>query len=374
MVRTMKTSHLFALLCALCLSPLIKPVAAQPTRALWGFEATGIFGGAPQETVAALQELGANAVFSNNLSPELLRSLRAANIKAYATINVFGDQSLWKRHPNLRPVNSTGEALAPQPGNGICPTQRWHWPRALRSISQRVEAGYDGVWLDFMRFSGHWERAKPKLERVCFCDSTLVDFSRTTGIALPADLPAPTLNAPADSARARALDNAAKAAWILANHRSAWRNYLGNVIANFARQAKETLTKKNANATLGLFAVPWQREEFNFALVDVLGQDYRKLREHVDVFSPMLYHELCGREVDWIARFVEYAAKETGKPVWPVIQSDLGKEHRVSDDTFAAAVLSALDAPSQGVIVFNHKALLEAKQTRILGSSWRMAQ
>ncbi|MEK7728753.1 MAG: hypothetical protein AAB354_10100 [candidate division KSB1 bacterium] len=370
----MKPLARFAHLLFLYLFSFPNTVAAQPTRALYGFEATGMFGGTGEETVTALQDLGANAVFSNNLSPELLRSLHTANIKVYATINVFGEHALWKRHPNLRPMNSNGEELEAKPGNGICPTQRWYWPRVLRNIAQRAEAGYDGVWLDFIRFSGYWELPKPKLERVCFCDSTLVDFSRATGIVFPENLPAPTLSAPADSARVRDLDNAAKAAWILAHHRSAWRNYLGNVIADFARQAKETLAKKNAPVTLGMFVVPWQREEYNFAMVEVLGQDYRKLREHVEVFSPMLYHELAGREVDWIARFVEYAAKETGKLVWPIIQCDLGAEHRVSDDTFAAAVLSALDAPSQGVIIFNHKALLDAKQTRILGSSWRVAQ
>ena len=366
----MKPLSLFALL----FFSLLNTSAAQPVRALYNFDATGPFGGTTQETINALQELGANAVFSNNLSPELLRGLRAANIKTYATINVFGEQFLWKRHPNLRPLNSNGELLEAAPGNGICPTQRWYWPRVLRNLTQRAEAGYDGVWLDFARFSGHWEQPKPKLDRVCFCDSTLADFASTAGIAFPDNLLASASSAPADSSRPRDLDNAAKAAWILAHHRSAWRNYLGNVIASFVQQAKEALVKKNSNVVLGMFSVPWQREEFNYAIVEVLGQDYRKLREHVDVFSPMLYHELAGREAEWIARFVDYTAKETGKPVWPIIQCDLGKEHRVSDDTFAAAVLNALDAPSQGVIIFHHKALLEAKQTRILGSSWRMAQ
>lgn len=369
----MKPLLLSSCLVTLCFS-FFNSATAQTTRALWGFEATGAFGGPPQETIAALQELGANAVFGNNLAPELLRSLRAANIKVYATVNVFGDQSLWKRHPNLRPMNNNGEAVEAKQGSGICPTQRWYWPRAQRNLTQRLDAGYDGVWLDFIRFSGHWEQAKPKLERVCFCDSTLEDFSRATGLVFPADLSVSTILASADSARPRDLDNAAKAAWILANHRSAWRNYLGNVIASFVQQAKEAVVKKNTNATLGAFVVPWQREEFNYAMVEILGQDYRKLREHIDVFSPMLYHELAGREAEWIARFVDYTAKETGKPVWPIIQCDLGKEHRVSDDTFAAAVLNALDAPSQGVIIFNFKALLEAKQTRILGSSWRVRQ
>ena len=94
----MKPLSLFALL----FFSLLNTSAAQPVRALYNFDATGPFGGTTQETINALQELGANAVFSNNLSPELLRGLRAANIKTYATINVFGEQFLWKRHPNLR--------------------------------------------------------------------------------------------------------------------------------------------------------------------------------------------------------------------------------------------------------------------------------
>jgi hypothetical protein len=59
------------------------------------------------------------------------------------------------------------------------------------------------------------------------------------------------------------------------------------------------------------------------------------------------------------------------KPVLPIIQCEFDQEHRVSDDEFAGAILNALDAPSQGVIIFNYKALAAAKQARILSSAWR---
>lgn len=368
--------HLPALSLLFTLGPalLLKPVAAQPLRALWGFEAAGVFGGTPRETVEALRELGANAIFSNTLSPELLRALRSENVKVFTTVNVFGDQSLWRRYPQLRPMNSDGRLLEPKAGQGICPSQRWFWPRLLRTIAQYSDAGYDGVWLDFIRFSGYWEQIQPKLERTCFCDSSLADFARVTDITFPEDLLDKALEAGRDTTQTGNWKNAAKAAWILANHRAAWRNYNSYVITSFTRQAKETITKRNSNALLGLFLVPWQRGEFGDAIVDVLGQDYRKLSEHADVFSPMLYYELCGHEVEWIAPLVEYTARETGKPVWPIIQCDLGEDHRVSDDTFAAAVLSAGDPPSLGMIIFNHKALVAAKQTRILGSLWRSAE
>ena len=142
------------------------------------------------------------------------------------------------------------------------------------------------------------------------------------------------------------------------------------MIADFAARAKAQFSAK-PHLTLGAFVVPWQREEFGYAMLDHFGQDYRKLQEHIDIFSPMLYHELCGRNTEWVARFTDYLAAETKKPVLPIIQCDLGAEHRVSDDELAGAILNALDAPSQGVIIFNYKALLEAKQTRILTSAWQ---
>lgn len=346
------------------------PAFAQPIRALWGYEPEAQ--ASPTEAAEALQELGANAVFMNNASPPLLQALRAANIKIFTTLNVFGDHSVWARYPQLRPVDSNGDLLPAKAGNGICPTQRWYWPRILQGLQQKIDAGYDGVWLDFIRFSGHWEEARPKLQPTCFCDSTLADFSRATGITIPPDLEkqeAQAHNNGGDDEPALRSKNAAQAAWILKHHRRAWRNYLAGVIAAFAARAKTQTAKQQV--VLGAFVVPWQREEFGFAILDQLGQDYRKLREHIDIFSPMLYHELCGRETDWVARFVDYTAAETQKPVLPIIQCEFDREHPVSDDEFAGAILNALDEPSQGVIIFKYTALLEAKQVRILSSAWR---
>ncbi len=350
---------------------LFAPAKAQvqPIRALWGFEPEAQT--PPAEAVATLQELGANAVFMSHAAPPMLQALRAANIKVYTTLNVFGDPSVWKRHPNLRPFNSNGQPLAATAGNGICPTQRWHWPRILRNLSQKMDGGYDGIWLDFLRFSGHWEESRPQLEHTCFCDSTLADFSRATGIAIPENFDLPASANGTDSVRNKTpAQKADKAAWILSHHRREWRNYLVSVITDFAGRAKAQMAAK-PQIVLGIFTVPWQRDEFGFAILDYFGQDYRKLREHIDIFSPMLYHELCRRETEWVSRFVDYAAAETQKPVLPVIQCDFGPEHRVSDDEFAGAILNALDTPSHGVIIFNYKALVEAKQARILAPAWQ---
>ena len=85
------------LLAELWLAIILSPSFAQSTRALWGYEPE--LASSPQEAITSLQELGANAVFMNNVTPQLLQALRAANIKVYTSLNVFGDNSTWARYP-----------------------------------------------------------------------------------------------------------------------------------------------------------------------------------------------------------------------------------------------------------------------------------
>jgi hypothetical protein len=353
--------------------------SAQPVHALWGFTADGPFSGTPEQTVTALRYNAINAVFADKMEVALLQKLKAAGLRVFATIQVFGDHSVWKTHPQLRPINSSGVPVPARYGSGFCPTQRWYWPAIIRRVSQKLSAGYDGVWLDFIRFGGLWEQPNPQLEQLCFCDSTLADFSKITGIAIPDSVwqadslsmhDSLHISAGADSVLAKQRATARKAEWILTNHRNEWTHYKTGVITEFVRQAKAVVAKK-PGARLGVFTVPWRRNEYGDAIVQRIGQDYKALAEHVDVISPMLYHELCGRPVEWISGFVKYAARLTSKPVWPIIQSELGEEHRLSDEEFAAAVLTALDPPSQGLIVFRQQPLLDAKQLPVLRAAWQ---
>ncbi|MDZ7269117.1 MAG: putative glycoside hydrolase [candidate division KSB1 bacterium] len=364
----MKRYLLFLLTLTLCGGPHPAARAQTQIHALWGFTPEGPFAGTPKETAAALYQNNINAVFVDTIAPELHQTLKAIGVKIYTTVNVFGSSVLWRRHPQLRPVDRQGNRVAAEPGNGICPTQRSFWPRLLRQIAQKRDAGFDGIWLDFLRFSGHWETPNPELLETCFCDSTLADFERRSGLVIPENLPMDTSTDGPAGAKAGLL--AARANWILTHHRREWMLYKTAVIADFARQAQETIAKK-PGVIMGLFAVPWQREEYGRAITNVLGQDYRRLSSHFDVFSPMLYHELCGRPVEWISQFVQYTASETNKPVWPIIQTDLGSGHNVPDDEFSAAVLHALEAPAGGVIIFRQQTLLQAKQLAILRASWQ---
>jgi len=352
---------------------------SQQIHALWGFTPDGPFSGSSQQTIAALKDNAINAVFVDRLDLALMKTLRASGIKVFSTVQVFGDHSLWKTYPQLRPMNREGELAPAKYGSGICPTQRWYWPTILQKISRKASAGYDGVWLDFIRFGSLWEEPNPRLQQLCFCDSTLADFSKVTGITIPEQVvEADTLAANvhnhhsenADTIRTRPMTSAEKAEWILSNHLVEWAKYKTGVITDFVKLAKEEIAKR-PEKLLGIFSVPWRRNEFGDAIITVIGQDYAALREHVDVFSPMLYHELCSRPLTWINSFVKHTSNLTKKPVWPIIQTDLGKDHQVTDEEFANAVLNALDPPSKGVIIFRQQTLIEAKQLPTLRAVWK---
>ena len=87
-------------------------------------------------------------------------------------------------------------------------------------------------------------------------------------------------------------------------------------ITSFVRQAAEVVrTQARRPCQLGLFSVPWRTENFEGALRRIMGQELGALAADVDIFSPMVYHRMCGQPVSWIRAVSEEAHALTGKPV-----------------------------------------------------------
>jgi hypothetical protein len=77
----------------------------------------------------------------------------------------------------------------------------------------------------------------------------------------------------------------------------------------------------------------------------------------------MVYHSLCGRDVPWIGEITAWVGKETGKPVWPIVQA-IDNPATLNPQELRRAVLTALTAPgSDGVIIYKLKALSQEKLT-----------
>jgi hypothetical protein len=98
---------------------------------------------------------------------------------------------------------------------------------------------------------------------------------------------------------------------------------------------------------LGLFCVPWRLTERDGAILKVMGQDYRALGEYVDIFSPMVYHRICGQTIDWIATITEEVQTLSGKPVWPIIQA-VDEPATLPGEEYGRALDAALHSTASG--------------------------
>ncbi len=303
------------------------------------------------EITGYLKGMGINTVIGVPLDEKLIVALHARDIKAYAEIGIFAGEEYWIKNPDSRPINSKGEPISKQDWYcGLCPTQGWLRKEKLDTIRRIVrDFDVDGVWLDFIRYSCHWEVNKPLLEETCFCSTCIEKFKADTGIDLPSDL-------------GTAKD---KAKFIINTHSPKWYSWRCRQITDFARDAKSVLTEKDPRLELGLFAVPWRDGELDNAIINIIAQDIKELSYYADIFSPMAYHKMCGRDINWIGEISEYMRDKTSKRIMPVLQvMDL------SGEELTKAITKTFSANKAGLIVFDMNTIINDKKQEVLKAAF----
>ncbi len=318
------------------------------TKALYGFSSdlSPFVGKGTAEQVAWLRSVGCTAIFGGYENPDFVTAAHAAGMPVYAEFGCFVGQQWWEQMPESQPITAEGALLEPEGWycgvNPSIPDVRQDRLAALEKLLGEHEL--DGVWLDFIRWPCHWEVPAPILPRTSFDPFTLAAFCQDSGHDIPLTDP---------TAAARLLLNELEAEW------SAWRCAQ---ITSWVADARAVLRRVRPQARLGLFGVPWRLSDRDGAILNIIGQDYRALGEHVDVFSPMVYHRMCGYPVEWIGDVAAEVRALSGKPVWPIIQS-VDEPAALSAAEYGRALDIALGHPAaDGVLVFTLKgALDEAK-------------
>ena len=314
-------------------------------RAIYGFSKDlGPFKRKDEEEIARMvKDWGVNAVFGGYEDPELIEALHKQGIKVYGTVGIFGGEEYWKRYPESRPINDEGRLIEKDGWYaGVTPTIEAIRQEKLARIEKLVASDGAGIWLDALRWPGYWEVPTPRIEETSFDPITLEKFQEDTKIRVPKEL----------------LTAKEKASWVLKNYERKWRDWRCKVITDFVKEARGITRGK----TLGLFTVPWQEKDFGNALRNIIGQDYPSLGKYVDLFSPMVYHRMCGRRTEWIGEVVEYVHKESEKPVLPIIQAG-----NISSQEFEKAIRAAIGAKgSEGVIIFTIKDVLREEKLSIV--------
>ena len=321
------------------------------TRTLYGFSPTlpPFVGKSAAEQVRIVQEWGCTVVFGGHSDAEFVDAAHEAGLEVYAEYGCFVGARWWQEVPASRPVTDQGAPIEPEEGyHGVNPTvpevreDRW---AALEVLL--AERQIDGVWLDFIRWPCHWEVHHPTLLRTSFDPGTLQRLGRDTGIDLPLE------DAPA---AAQAIDTRCQQEWI------GWRC---DQITSWVARAREIVDRVRPGALLGMFGVPWRQGDFGGAIREVVGQDYRALSAYVDVFSPMVYHRMCGQSVDWIADVTQEIHQVTERPVWPIVQS-VDMPDPLPAEEYAAALDAVLRSPhADGLLVFTMKGALAPEKLAV---------
>jgi len=232
---------------------------------------------------------------------------------------------------------------------GVCPNHPELRKEKLDELRELVRNyDLDGVWLDFIRYPCHWEVEEPELWNTCFCKNCLFLFQKDAGISV---------STPEE---------------ILGKYRKEWITWRCARIIDFVREAREILDEEKPGLILGLFGVPWKNDDYDNAIEWVIGQRYEDLAKYIDVFSPMVYHRMCGKDVSWINEFVHYLAVKTGKCLVPIVQA-FDDPTGINSDEFEQVMSYALKEPSSGVIVFGLKEIVNKNWEEILQRHFKVS-
>ncbi|MFB3896998.1 MAG: putative glycoside hydrolase [bacterium] len=306
---------------------------------IYGLKSDGSqFPGMSDSVIAKqLKNWGITAVFGGYDNSKLATQLHQNGISIYTEIAIFTGEKYWNKYPESRPITDQGLPLEKDDWYaGVCPTHGEIRQERLTEIEQlcKIES-IDGIWLDFIRYPCHWEVKQPRFDHTCFCQDCLAKFQKDTKIVIPNHLSNP----------------AEKAKWLLNVKHVEWNKWRCQQITEFAHQARKLIKKEKPNIPVGLFGVPWRETDFNYAIIEYIGQDYTALAKDIDIFSPMVYHKMCGQPVSWITEITRYLSEKTKRPVIPIVQAGNNSEP-ISSLEFEQIVEAGLTESSNGTIIF----------------------
>ena len=355
----------------------------------------GVPAGDPARTEDKLRSGGINAVFVPG-DETAVQWFKSRGYKVFISVNAFGGRGPWKRWPDSRPVTAAGRPYGedrPQEREigGVCPTHPGWRAERLRHIDtllKRFGPHADGIWLDFIRYPGLWERtgAAAYYPDTCYCPRCRHLFLEH--LAATGKRPAVSLTA---------MEAPAAAAWIRKHRAREWRQWKQEQILSFVREVRKLRDERTGGGApphgktatgagaavdsggaaivagqdeaaartatgaerssgrpflLGAFLVPWTKGEREGAVSWILGQDPFALGGLVDVVSPMVYHRMVGRSPAWVGEMTAYYRETMPAAVWPIIQSeDTGAAE------FRAAVNAAAGGGADGILVYSWRGM-----------------
>jgi len=305
-----------------------------------------------------LPDMGINAVFIRNssMNHNIVDRAREEGQMVFVEFPVLNGTSYVEEHPEAWAINEHGERVESAGWfMGICPTDpRFRAHRIAQLETLLNQYAIDGIFLDYFHWHAQFEDPHPILPETCFCDRCLAAFEAYTGHHLK------------DS------NTSDISKVILEYHDTEWRDWRCAVLNGWASDFKRIVTSHNPDIVLGLYHCPWDDHEFDGARRNILGLDYDLLREHVDVFSPMVYHARMGRSPEWIRENIEWFSERINSgfakevSIWPIIQVH-DDPYDITEDEFQSLFLYGAAGDATGIMVFTSASIAEdAEKARLL--------
>lgn len=316
-------------------------------RSIYGFSSNSEpFKGMENEAMLKwLQDHAINSVFVSPSEDRKITSfLRKHGIHIYQEFTVFTGRTYYKEHPEWRPITLDGEDMKPDGWyHGLNPNHPELRKLRLDQYRKRLQnPDLEGIWLDFIRYPVRWEGTNPRIEESSFDRYSLQRFQEFARIELP------NIDSPTEAAQL-----------ILNKYPQQWMEFKIESIRSWCEAAKKIRDEIRPDVLIGLFGVPWLECDFDNAIHRIVGQDFSVLASVVDVFSPMVYHRLCGRPFEWIGTVTRSVLQESQKPVWPIVQAmddtDLAgplEKKEMPSDEFRQAIWHGAQTSKTGVIIF----------------------
>jgi hypothetical protein len=288
------------------------------------------------------------------------RGLKDLGIAYFAVLNICFDPAFAERHPELLPVDQFGRREETQDWYIGLPPDREENLRNKIGLLERAVAALDpdGVHLGFVRWPGFWETWLPDVRRsempeYCYSQTTLAAFAAATGSTVP-------LIEPVQAARE-----------IAQRYRAEWRDWKCGVTVEAIRRIRAAVDK-GRHVQVSINTLPFFRNDFDNAVEEVVGQDVVRLRDVVDVFEVMAYHQILAKGAEWPAAIASDIRARSRKAAVCTLQTrplylegmHAGRSETLDAREFCRAIDAVERSDVDGVCIFTFADLLD-----LMGSS-----
>lgn len=287
------------------------------------------------------------------LDDVLFRNLLAERgIGYFAVLNICFDPQFAATHPALLPIDQFGRTGTKQDWYvGLSPDREENLAHKIGLLEQAVGAlRPDGVHLGFIRWPGFWETwlddvSREEMPEYCYSSHTLSAFAAVAGIDLPTH------------------DPQGAARLIGERHRAEWTSWKCCQTVEAIRRIKGGIAGVGGNVPISINTLPFFRSDFGNAVEEVFGQDIELLREVVDVFEVMAYHQILRKDAEWAAAVtadIKARAKDSkavctlqARPLYlDGMHAARGRSLTIDAAEFSRAVDAAERSAADGICLF----------------------